>query len=114
LTLTKSRRAHFLHPTCQENLMTTHPLVPDPLTDRDGPPILEPDYNEPIEDPDSGALPEDEPEDELPEEDHDDEPLPYEEDEALGEPSGESDAEMDDEIFREQPAVAGARPARSN
>jgi hypothetical protein len=71
LTLTKARRTHFLHPTAQENRMSTNPLAPDPLTDIDGPALEEPDYNEPIEDPGSEELPEDE----VPEEDPDDEPL---------------------------------------
>jgi hypothetical protein len=89
----------------QENMMATNPLAPYPLTDGDGPPILEPDYNEPIEDPDTGGLPVDEPEDEVPEEDPDDEPLANDEGEVFEEPIGESDVEIDDELFREHHAT---------
>jgi len=82
--------------------MATNPLAPDPLTDIDGPPLIEPDYNEPARDPyrdpDSGQLPQDEPEDEEPEEDSDDEPLAYYD--GLEEPVEESDVEIDDAIFR--------------
>ncbi|WP_263354000.1 hypothetical protein [Acidicapsa acidisoli] len=99
--------------------MTTNLFAPDPLDSLayiDGPPVLEPDYNEPVKDPrsdpgsdpDSGELPEDEPEDEMPEEDPDDEPLAEEDDAVLGEPIGERDVEMDDEIFRQRHADAEA------
>jgi hypothetical protein len=106
--------------------MPTNPLAPDASTDIDGPPVVEPDYNEPIQDPNSDPnsdpesdpgsdeLPEEEPEDEVPEEDPDDEPLAEEDEELLVEPAGESDVEIDDEIFRQRHADAEARLGRSN
>jgi hypothetical protein len=72
----KGRDAHFLHPTCQENRMSTNPLAPNPVTDLDGPEVFPPidsDDRETLED-DYGEPPL-EPGDEVPEEDPDDEPL---------------------------------------